>query len=95
MNIFNITEQFVVEYGRQVKHTFVDSLFGGYLMSTVTCEECKNVSFHQSYCVINRKTVHMGELHVDIFPVHTESVGSIKNMFNIYITFTCEYGSLQ
>lgn len=32
-----------VEYGRQVKYTFVDSLFGGYLMSTVTCEECKNV----------------------------------------------------
>lgn len=26
-----------------MKYTFVDSLFGGYLMSTVTCEECKNV----------------------------------------------------
>lgn len=33
----------LAEYGRQVKYTFVDSLFGGYLMSTVTCEECKNV----------------------------------------------------
>ena len=48
MYICNITEQFFVEYGRQVKHTFVDSLFGGYLMSTVTCEECKNVSFHKA-----------------------------------------------
>lgn len=34
----------IKEYGRQVKYTFVDSLFGGYLMSTVTCEECKNIS---------------------------------------------------
>uniref|UniRef100_A0A2C9LRS2 ubiquitinyl hydrolase 1 n=1 Tax=Biomphalaria glabrata TaxID=6526 RepID=A0A2C9LRS2_BIOGL len=31
-------------YGRQVKHTFVDSLFGGQLVSTVKCEECKSVS---------------------------------------------------
>lgn len=34
----------IKEYGRQVKYTFVDSLFGGFLMSTVTCEECKNIS---------------------------------------------------
>ncbi|KAH9525374.1 hypothetical protein Btru_001205 [Bulinus truncatus] len=34
----------VKEYGRQVKHTFVDSLFGGQLVSTVKCEECKSVS---------------------------------------------------
>ncbi|XP_012938605.1 ubiquitin carboxyl-terminal hydrolase 45 isoform X2 [Aplysia californica] len=34
----------VKEYGRQVKHTFLDSLFGGQLVSTVKCEECKNAS---------------------------------------------------
>ncbi|CAL1531431.1 unnamed protein product [Lymnaea stagnalis] len=34
----------VKEYGRQVKHTFLDSLFGGQLVSTVKCEECKTVS---------------------------------------------------
>ena len=32
------------EYGRQVKFTFLDSLFGGQLVSTITCEECKHVS---------------------------------------------------
>ena len=31
------------EYGRQVKFTFLDSLFGGQLVSTITCEECKHV----------------------------------------------------
>lgn len=30
----------IKEYGRQVKHTFVDSVFGGYFISTVLCEEC-------------------------------------------------------
>ncbi|XP_059175697.1 ubiquitin carboxyl-terminal hydrolase 45-like isoform X2 [Physella acuta] len=34
----------VKEYGRQVKHTFLDSLFGGQLVSTIKCEECKSVS---------------------------------------------------
>jgi len=34
----------IKEYGRQVKHTFLDSLFGGQLVSTVRCEECKNAS---------------------------------------------------
>ncbi|XP_046359511.2 ubiquitin carboxyl-terminal hydrolase 45-like isoform X2 [Haliotis rufescens] len=34
----------VKEYGRQVKHTFLDSVFGGQLVSTVMCEECKHVS---------------------------------------------------
>ena len=33
-----------LEYGRLVKHTFVDSIFGGYSISTVLCEECKHVS---------------------------------------------------
>ncbi|KAK3603707.1 hypothetical protein CHS0354_023313 [Potamilus streckersoni] len=31
-------------YGRQVKHTFVDALFGGCLVSTVMCEECQYIS---------------------------------------------------
>ncbi|KAL8617496.1 hypothetical protein ACOMHN_060996 [Nucella lapillus] len=31
-------------YGRPVKFTFVDSLFGGQLVSTITCEECSHVS---------------------------------------------------
>ncbi|XP_067674325.1 ubiquitin carboxyl-terminal hydrolase 45-like isoform X1 [Haliotis asinina] len=34
----------IKEYGRQVKHTFLDSVFGGQLVSTVMCEECKHVS---------------------------------------------------
>ncbi|KAL3883146.1 hypothetical protein ACJMK2_029439 [Sinanodonta woodiana] len=38
------TKMKVRQYGRQVKHTFVDSLFGGCLISTVTCEECKHIS---------------------------------------------------
>ncbi|XP_050390725.2 ubiquitin carboxyl-terminal hydrolase 45 [Patella vulgata] len=38
------TKMKVKEYGRQGKHTFIDSLFGGQLVSTVMCEECKHVS---------------------------------------------------
>lgn len=34
----------VREYGRQGKHTFVDSVFGGNLISTVICEECSFIS---------------------------------------------------
>ncbi|KAK3603703.1 hypothetical protein CHS0354_023309 [Potamilus streckersoni] len=34
----------VRQYGRQVKHTFVDALFGGCLVSTVMCEECQYIS---------------------------------------------------
>ncbi|KAK7491576.1 hypothetical protein BaRGS_00017215 [Batillaria attramentaria] len=34
----------VKEYGRRVKYTFLDSLFGGQLVSTVMCEECKHIS---------------------------------------------------
>ncbi|XP_033741487.1 ubiquitin carboxyl-terminal hydrolase 45-like [Pecten maximus] len=34
----------VREYGRQGKHTFVDSVFGGNLISTVICEECSYIS---------------------------------------------------
>lgn len=31
-------------YGQEVKHTFVECLFGGQLISTVVCEECKYIS---------------------------------------------------
>ncbi|XP_060077798.1 ubiquitin carboxyl-terminal hydrolase 16-like [Ylistrum balloti] len=34
----------VREYGRQGKHTFVDAVFGGSLISTVICEECSYIS---------------------------------------------------
>ncbi|VDI10562.1 ubiquitin carboxyl-terminal hydrolase 16/45 [Mytilus galloprovincialis] len=34
----------IKEYGRLVKHTFVDTMFGGHLLSTVMCEECKHIS---------------------------------------------------
>ncbi|OWF43003.1 ubiquitin carboxyl-terminal hydrolase 45-like [Mizuhopecten yessoensis] len=34
----------VREYGRQGKHTFVDAVFGGNLISTVICEECSYIS---------------------------------------------------
>lgn len=34
----------VKAYGRQIKHTFVECLFGGQLISTVICEECKYIS---------------------------------------------------
>ncbi|CAC5376201.1 USP16_45 [Mytilus coruscus] len=34
----------IKEYGRLVKHTFVDTMFGGHLLSTVICEECKHIS---------------------------------------------------
>ncbi|KAL8603378.1 hypothetical protein ACOMHN_004229 [Nucella lapillus] len=38
------TKAKIREYGRQVKYTFLDGLFGGQLVSTVTCEECKHIS---------------------------------------------------
>ncbi|PVD29251.1 hypothetical protein C0Q70_11848 [Pomacea canaliculata] len=38
------TKMKVKEYGRQVKFTFLDSLFGGRLVSTITCEECSQIS---------------------------------------------------
>ena len=31
-------------YGQQVKHTALDAVFGGQLISSVTCEECNHVS---------------------------------------------------
>ncbi|XP_052809914.1 ubiquitin carboxyl-terminal hydrolase 45-like isoform X2 [Mya arenaria] len=31
-------------YGHDIKHTFVECLFGGQLISTVVCEECKYIS---------------------------------------------------
>ena len=34
------TKAKVKEYGTQVKHTFVDSVFGGAFISTVQCEVC-------------------------------------------------------
>ncbi|XP_045195108.1 ubiquitin carboxyl-terminal hydrolase 16-like [Mercenaria mercenaria] len=34
----------VKAYGHQIKHTFVECLFGGQLISTVVCEECKYIS---------------------------------------------------
>ncbi|XP_041351412.1 ubiquitin carboxyl-terminal hydrolase 16-like [Gigantopelta aegis] len=34
----------VKDYGRQARHTFLDSLFGGQLISTIMCEECKQIS---------------------------------------------------
>lgn len=39
---------YLSEYGRQGKHTFVDSVFGGNLISTVICEECTFVSTNVS-----------------------------------------------
>ncbi|KAL4233209.1 Ubiquitin carboxyl-terminal hydrolase 16 [Mactra antiquata] len=38
------TKMKVKAYGRQIKHTFVECLFGGQLISTVVCEECKYIS---------------------------------------------------
>ncbi|XP_019646954.1 PREDICTED: ubiquitin carboxyl-terminal hydrolase 16-like [Branchiostoma belcheri] len=34
----------VKEYGRLVRETFVDFVFGGQMVNTVQCEECKNIS---------------------------------------------------
>ena len=39
-NLDEDTKAKVKEYGAQVKHTFVDSVFGGVFISTVQCEEC-------------------------------------------------------
>ncbi|XP_052241932.1 ubiquitin carboxyl-terminal hydrolase 45-like isoform X2 [Dreissena polymorpha] len=38
------TKYKVKTYGQEAKHTFVDCLFGGQLISTVICEECKYIS---------------------------------------------------
>ncbi len=38
------TKGLIKMYGRQVKHTSVDSLFGGFFISTVLCETCKTPS---------------------------------------------------
>jgi ubiquitin carboxyl-terminal hydrolase 16/45 len=38
------TKAKVRAYGQQAKHTFVDSVFGGHLISTVQCEECREIS---------------------------------------------------
>ena len=32
-----------VGYGRSVNHTFVDEVFGGELISTVVCKQCRQV----------------------------------------------------
>ncbi|XP_078619754.1 ubiquitin carboxyl-terminal hydrolase 16-like isoform X3 [Branchiostoma floridae x Branchiostoma japonicum] len=34
----------VKDYGRLVRETFVDFVFGGQMVNTVQCEECKNIS---------------------------------------------------
>ena len=33
-----------LDYGIHSKHTFVDTVFGGHLISSVKCNECLNVS---------------------------------------------------
>ncbi|CAE1305741.1 USP16_45 [Acanthosepion pharaonis] len=40
----NKTKTKIKEYGRQAKHTFIDRLFGGHLISTVSCEVCQHMS---------------------------------------------------
>lgn len=40
----NKTKTKIKEYGSQAKHTFIDRLFGGHLISTVSCEVCQHMS---------------------------------------------------
>ena len=43
-DVDDATKMKIKEYGRQDKFTVLDSLFGGQLVSAVTCAECKNIS---------------------------------------------------
>ncbi|XP_030850609.1 ubiquitin carboxyl-terminal hydrolase 16-like [Strongylocentrotus purpuratus] len=43
-NFDEATKKKIKEYGSHSKHTFVDTVFGGHLISSVKCNECLNIS---------------------------------------------------
>ncbi|XP_041461940.1 ubiquitin carboxyl-terminal hydrolase 16-like isoform X4 [Lytechinus variegatus] len=43
-NLDEATKKKIKEYGNHSKHTFVDTVFGGHLISSVKCNECLNIS---------------------------------------------------
>ncbi|XP_071485111.1 ubiquitin carboxyl-terminal hydrolase 16-like, partial [Diadema antillarum] len=43
-NMDEATKKRIKEYGNHSKHTFVDTVFGGHLISSVKCNECHNIS---------------------------------------------------
>jgi ubiquitin carboxyl-terminal hydrolase 16/45 len=38
----DLTKRIIKRYGRLSSYTFVDKLFGGHLLSSIVCEDCKN-----------------------------------------------------
>lgn len=43
-NLDDATRKKIKEYGQHSKHTFVDTVFGGHIISSVKCNECHNIS---------------------------------------------------
>ncbi|XP_033111822.1 ubiquitin carboxyl-terminal hydrolase 16-like [Anneissia japonica] len=49
-NVDSETRAKIKNYGTMCKHTFVDSVFGGYLISAVHCQKCKQISeVHEAF----------------------------------------------
>ena len=69
---------FITEYGKQVKHTFVDCMFGGHLLSTVICEECKHVSTYYTDTSSMQHPLARHSLHVIVHKV--KSGFDIRNL---------------
>jgi ubiquitin C-terminal hydrolase len=66
---FKFIVLYFIDYGRLINYTCIDSLFGGHLLSTVLCEECKTCSqniepfLDLSLPIVDDKTV----IDVDFF----------------------------
>jgi ubiquitin C-terminal hydrolase len=65
---FEFIDLYFIDYGRLINYTCIDSLFGGHLLSTVLCEECKTCSqniepfLDLSLPIVDDKTVINGNL---------------------------------
>jgi ubiquitin carboxyl-terminal hydrolase 16/45 len=65
---FECIDLYFIDYGRLINYTCIDSLFGGHLLSTVLCEECKTCSqniepfLDLSLPIVDDKTVINGNL---------------------------------
>jgi hypothetical protein len=65
---FKFIDFYFIDYGRLINYTCIDSLFGGHLLSTVLCEQCKMCSqniepfLDLSLPIVDDKTVINGDL---------------------------------
>ena len=72
-----------------MKHTFVDSVFGGYFISTVLCEECHMVSASLTITVYLNSDVHLVPSNTPVCSLR------LVFFFHAYFQTLCKLPSLD